>query len=282
VITGYTHPYALVDTAWVVEHLHDPNVRIVEVDVNRQAYDGGHIPGAILWVVYEDLLDPYWRLKDDPADVAALLARSGIAADTTVVFYSGATNANMPATFGYWLLASFGHGGARIMNGGRKKWLAERRPLELDPPAVAPTSPQLAAPDWQHRARRDLVEASLGRDDVALVDVRNNREYAGELFSPGAPPKPGERAGHIPGAVHLPYESALNDDGTFKPADELCRLYAEAGVTPDKRAIPYCTVGGRSSFTWFVLSRLLGYPDVRLYEASWGEWGRLPDTPVDR
>lgn len=281
-MAGYAHPDALVDTRWVADHLRDPAVRVVEVDVNRGAYDAGHVPGAALWVVYEDLLGPDQRLRDDPAEVAALLARSGIAPDATVVFYSGAVNANMPATFGYWLLTAFGHQGARIMDGGRKKWLVEGRPLEGAPPTIAPSPARPRAPDWRHRARRDLVERSLGRDDVALVDVRNSREYAGDLFSPGAPPQPGERAGHIPGAVHLPFEVALNDDGTFNPADELRRLYTEAGVTPDNLAIPYCTVGGRSSFTWFVLARLLGYPDVRLYEASWAEWGRLPDTPVAR
>jgi thiosulfate/3-mercaptopyruvate sulfurtransferase len=161
-MAGYAHPDALVDTQWVADHLRDPTVRVVEVDVNRQAYDGGHVPGAVLWVVYEDLLDPDWRLKDDPAEIAALLARSSIAADTTVVFYSGATNANMPATFGYWLLAAWGHHGARIMDGGRKKWLAEGRPLEGAPPTIAPCPARPQAPDWRHRARRDLVEGSLG------------------------------------------------------------------------------------------------------------------------
>lgn len=180
--------------------------------------------------------------------MAALLARSDIAADTTVVFYSGATNANMPATFGYGLLAAIGHGAARPIDGGRKKRLAEQRPLDTAPPTIAQRSNELPAPDWRHRARRDLVQASLGRDDVVLVDVRDAREHAGEWFSPGDHPQPGERAGHIPGAVHLPHEVAPNDVGTFKSADELRRLYTKAGVTPGKLAIPYCTVGGRSSF----------------------------------
>ena len=278
----YAHPEALVDTQWVADHLDDPMVRTVQVDSSLNAYDSGHVPGAVLWTLYGDMLQPDNRLKEERAAVEALLSRSGIAKDTTVVLYSGPPYGAAPATFGFWLLKAYGHRDVRLMNGGLKKWVAEGRPVTTEAPMTAPSVYEAREPDWTLRARRDLVQQAIGKSSSALVDVRNPREYGGEMFWPTEPPKEGERAGHIPGAVHIPLELALNGDGTFKSVEELRALYAEKGVTPDKQVIPYCTVGGRSSMTWFVLSQLLGYPDVRLYDASWYEWGRLPDVPVEQ
>lgn len=270
----YAHPDVLVETPWVADHLNDPSVRLVEVDTGTAAYDSGHIPGALPWAIFTDMLLPGYRLKTDPADAEALLAGLGIGNDTTVVFYG------QYAPFAFWYARLFGHRDARVLNGGRTKWIAEGRPLATDRPAIAPATYRAQAPDWSSRADLAHVADAVGQPGTLFLDVRNRREYDGELFWPNRPPEEGERAGHLPGALHLPFGLALNDDGTFKDAGTLRALYEGHDVTPDKQIIPYCTVGGRSNVTWFVLSQLLGYPDVRHYEASWYEWGRLPDTPI--
>jgi thiosulfate/3-mercaptopyruvate sulfurtransferase len=279
-MSGYAHPEVLVSTRWVADHLDDPAVRFVEIETTTEAYDSGHVAGAVGWDLYEDLLrpEPDYRIVDRPA-LEALLSRSGISNDTTVVFYGD--RACSPA-MAFWLLSVYGHREVRFMNGGRKKWIAEDRPITTASPAVAATTCTLGDPDWSSRALRDSVRQSIDEPGSVIVDVRNAKEYRGEMFWPSWPPEEGERAGHIPGAVHIPYEMALNEDGTFKSFEELRELYASKGVTAEKAVITYCTVGARSCNTWFVLEHLLGYPNVREYEASWYEWGRLPNTPVER
>lgn len=265
----------LVDATWVAAHLQDPSVRLVEVDVNRAAYDAGHLEGAILWDVYQDLLQPSYRIIEAPA-LELLLSRSGVTSGTTVVFhgYAGA--------FGFWLLSLYGHLEVRLLDGSRKQWEAGGLAMSTTVHALAPSTYQLQGPDSRCRAVRETVEAAIGAPNTLLLDVRSELEYRGERFWPSLPPQGDERAGHIPGAVHVPIDATQREDGTFKTPDELRGLYAGHGVTEDKDIITYCTVGGRASQAWFVLTHLLGYPRVRVYDASWAEWGTLAETPVER
>jgi thiosulfate/3-mercaptopyruvate sulfurtransferase len=277
-VAGYAHPDSLVSTAWVAEHLDDPSVCIIQVEIDPDACAGGHVPGAVCWRVWGDLLLPDERVNDDPAAVRQLLARSGVRPEATIVLYGDAWN--WGASLACWLLASFGHARVSMMNGGRQKWIDEGRPLATAVPTITPTDYPARTPDWSARARRDDVLAAIDSGSATILDVRLREEYRGELFRPSGPPQDGQRAGHIPGAVHVPWETAVNEDGTFKDLGALRAAYAAHGITPDRTIIPYCTIGGRSGHTWYVLSRLLGYPRVQLYDASWKEWGEKPSLPI--
>jgi thiosulfate/3-mercaptopyruvate sulfurtransferase len=277
-MSGSASPDVLVTTSWVAGHLGDASVRLIEADLDPESYAEGHIAGAVLWKTWGDLLDEDERLKDDPVTIAELLGRSGIHPDTTVVLYGDSSN--WGAALAFWVLRAVGHRDVRIVDGGRRKWIGEGRPTTTEEPRVAPADYPVVSPDWSHRARREDVLAAIDAGQSTILDVRLRAEYDGELFRPSGPPAEGQRAGHIPGAVHVPWETAINDDGTFKPASELRAAYEAAGITADRDIIPYCTVGGRSGHTWFVLSQLLGYPNVRLYEASWAEWGQTEGLPV--
>jgi thiosulfate/3-mercaptopyruvate sulfurtransferase len=280
-MTSYAHPDALVETGWLAERLDDPTIRIVDVGFDSGTYSEDHLPGAVAWCWKDDFQHPVRNDLPDRSEIAALLGRSGIGPDTTVVLYGGQNN--WYAGFGYWLLTIYGHTRLHLLNGGRKKWLAEGRPTTPDVPDVAPTQYQPEEPDWGYRAMRDYVLDSIGHPGRVLVDVRSREEWNGKLMPPWTVPNPeGQRGGRIPGAVHIPWELQLNDDGTFKSADELRALYEAHGVTPDREAISYCVIGGRSNFAWFALSRLLGYPKVRLYDGSWLEWGTLRGAPIER
>ena len=280
-MNAYAYPEVLVDTQWVAEHLGDPGVRLVEVDVDTHAYDSGHIPGAVAWNWHRDTQQTLRRDIPDCAGLEALLGRSGITPETTVVVYGD--NNNWFATFAFWLLKLYGHADARVMNGGRKKWLDEGRPLTTAVPAVTPCVYAAREPDARLRALRDMVAGRLGQAGHALVDVRSPKEYAGELLAPENLPQEGaQRGGHIPGAVNIPWGQAVADDGTFKAAGELHALYGGKGLTADQSIIAYCRIGERSSHTWFVLKYLLGYPDVRNYDGSWTEWGSLIGAPIER
>lgn len=278
---GYAVEATLVSTAWLGEHLHDAGMRLVEVSVDTAAYDSGHIPGAVGWSWKQDTQDTLRRDVPDQAAFERLMGRAGIARDTTVVLYGDMDN--WFATYAFWLLKYYGHPDVRLLNGGRKKWLAEGLPLTTDLPHYPPSDYRTHGRAADLRALRDAVAAHIGRAGAALVDVRSPDEFAGKLLAPANLPQEGaQRGGHIPGAANIPWSKAVNEDGTFRSADELRALYEGQGITPDKEVIAYCRIGERSSHTWFVLTYLLGYPQVRNYDGSWTEWGSAIGVPIER
>jgi len=278
---GYVHPEVLVDTVWVADRLKDPGLRLVEVDVDTAAYDQGHIPGAIGFHWQDQLQARPQRDLLPAAEFAALLGKHGISADSPVVAYGD--NNNWFAAWFVWNLKYYGHRDARLMNGGRKKWLAEGRPTTTERSAHSPTAYRVGTPDASIRAFRDDVNQGLRNAGRILVDVRSPKEFSGELLAPENLPQEGaQRGGHIPGAVNIPWGQAVNEDGTFKSPDELKALYQGKGVVPDREVIAYCRIGERSSHTWFVLKYLLGYPRVRNYDGSWTEWGSLIGAPIEK
>ncbi len=264
----------LVDSKWLEEHLDDPRVRVVEVDVSPAAYGEGHIPGAVLWNIYSDLKDAEYRLRDAAA-IEALVERSGIGPDTTVVFYGYG-----PA-IGFWLLKLFRHVDARILDASRETWQAQGRPWSTtaDPAPLATRYP-LPREDEHVRARQAEVARAVGRPGHVILDVRSDDEYRGERFWPSGGMEEGGRAGHIPGAVHAPADRFADADGAFRPTAELAELYAPLGLDDADDVITYCTIGARAATTWFVLTHLLGHERTRVYDGSWAEWGRMQDTPV--
>lgn len=278
---GYVHPEVLVDAEWVENHLHDPKVRLIEVDVDTSAYEQGHIPGAVGFNWQKELQDQVIRAPLSQAQLEDLLSRAGVSNDTTIVLYGD--NNNWFAAWALWILKYYGHPDVRLLDGGRVKWLADKRELTTEVPSYASTSYHAQAPESNIRALRDQILTQLGQQGFALVDVRSPAEYSGELLAPANLPQEGaQRGGHIPGAANIPWSMAVREDGTFKPADELRALYASKGVTPDKDVVAYCRIGERSSHTWYVLNYLLGYPHVRNYDGSWTEWGSLIGAPIEK
>jgi len=277
----YAHPEALVTTEWVTDHLSDPKIRIVEVDVDTSAYDQGHVQGASGWNWQTQLQDPVRRDLIDKRAFEELLGRSGISNDTPVILYGD--NNNWFAAWAFWELKYYGHNNVRIMNGGRKKWLEEKRPLSTETPRPQPTTYRAKDPDQAIRARRDEIFAVLDRRSTAqLVDVRSVDEFTGKVIAPPGMTETAQRGGHIPGAVNVPWAQAVNEDGTFKTADALRQLYGGKGVAGNNEVIAYCRIGERSSHTWFVLKYLLGYNQVRNYDGSWTEWGNLVGAPIEK
>ena len=281
-MTDYAKPEALVDTQWVLDHLNDPKVRIVESNEDILLYDQGHIPGAVMIDWVGDLNDRVRRDYLGKDGFEALCSKKGIGNDTTVVFYGDKNN--WWACYAFWVFQLFGHPNAKILNGGRKKWVDEGRPVSKETPNYPATSYRAQErADYKIRAFRDQVMAHVN-EKRPLVDVRSPKEYTGELLHMEAYPQEGAlRGGHIPGARSIPWAKAANDDGTFKPVEELQQLYdAENGLKADQNIIAYCRIGERSSHTWFVLTYLLGYPTVRNYDGSWTEWGNLVGAPIEK
>jgi thiosulfate/3-mercaptopyruvate sulfurtransferase len=281
----YAHPEVLVDTNWVENHIKDSNVRIAEVDYDAKAnYELGHIPGAVLFDWKRDINDPISRNVLSKQACEDLLQRFGINNDTILVLYGDFNN--WFAAFAFWVFKYYGYRDIRLMNGGRKKWLQEDRPLTKDIPQEQYTKGNFKAsePDNNIRAFLDYVKKSLDAKDRRMVDVRSPKEFTGEILAPPEyPTEHAQRGGHIPGAANIPWSQAVNDsDGTFKSAEELRKLYEPAGITQDKEIIAYCRIGERSSHTWFVLKYLLGYPDVKNYDGSWTEWGNMIANPVEK
>ena len=275
------HPEVLVSTGWVAEHSRDAGIRVVEVDVDTTAYTQGHVDGAIGWNWQTELQDPVRRDILDPQGFAALVRRSGVSNDTTVVLYGD--NNNWFACWALWLLAYYGHARVRLMNGGRKKWVEEKRPLVTAVPAVAAGDYTVPAPNLDLRARREHIFAVLeGQRAAQLVDVRSPDEFTGRVIAPPGMTETAQRGGHIPSAANIPWAQAVQEDGTFKPVDALRQLYAGKGITGDKEVIAYCRIGERSAHTWFVLRYLLGYNRVRNYDGSWTEWGNIVGAPIEK
>ncbi|MPZ15741.1 MAG: sulfurtransferase [Chloroflexi bacterium] len=279
--TSYARPDTLVDTEWVAQHLNDPKVKTVEVDVDTSAYRQGHVPGAMGWNWTTQLEEQVRRDIPDKAGWERLLSESGISNDDTIVFYGD--NNNWFAAFAYWLAKMYGHENAKVMNGGRKKWDLEKRTLVTEETKVSPAQYRARDADTSLRGFQAEVRQALGSPSVVLVDVRSPQEFTGEVLAPPGLQETAQRGGHIPGATNIPWLRAVNEaDGTFKSADELRELYRQQGITPDKNVVAYCRIGERSSHTWFALHELLGYPNVKNYDGSWTEWGSMIGQPIER
>ncbi|MCI4363919.1 MAG: sulfurtransferase [Thermoplasmata archaeon] len=282
---GYSHPEVLVETNWVAEHLSDPKVRIAEVDYDPSAnYTLGHVPGSVLFDWRKDINDPLRRDILTGEQLTELFRRAGVDDGTTLVLYGDFNN--WFAAFAYWVFEYYGVRNVKLMNGGRKKWIDEDRPLPTEVRAPSPSKFTAGPTNEKLRAYFDEVRSGLPKvkgGKLRLVDVRGPKEFTGEITAPPEyPNEHAQRGGHIPGATNIPWAQAVNENGTFKSREELEKLYHGKGVTPDEPVITYCRIGERSSHTWFVLHHLLGYPDVRNYDGSWTEWGNQVRTPIEK
>ncbi len=280
-MAGYAHPEVLVEPDWLEAHLNDKTVRIVEASEDPALYDQAHIPQAVRIHWKNDLQDPIIRDWLSQERFGRLLGEFGISDDQTVILYGDKNN--WFATYTFWLFKYYGHRDARILNGGRDRWLRERRKTTTEVPRFPATTYTAKLPDQAIRAFRDEVLRKVGQPTAALVDVRSPAEFSGELLAPPAYPQEGaQRGGHIPGARNIPWTQNVREDGTFKDADDLRRLYETQGVRSDKDVVAYCRIGERSSLTWFTLKYLLGFDRVKNYDGSWTEWGSLVGVPIER
>jgi len=280
-MAGYANPDALVETDWLEEHVTDPDIRVIEVDEDTEAYEKGHIQGAVGWNWTTDLHTEVGRDYVDQAGLSELLSAAGVGPDTTVILYGG--NNNWFAAYAYWVLKLRGFDDVKLLNGGRKKWELESRELTQDPPTVSGTGFSISGGEREQiRALRDEVLGKL-EGATGFVDVRSPEEFRGEKLAPDhLPQEQAQVPGHIAGAANIPWAKAANEDGTFKSADELKALYEAEGITGDREIIAYCRIGERSSHTWFALQELLGYPNVKNYDGSWTEYGSLVGAPVEK
>ena len=270
----------LVTTDWVAQHATDAGVRVVEVDVDTAAYDQGHIPGAVGWNWTTQLCDTLVRDIVPVNKLEELLGAAGIDNKTTIVLYGD--NNNWFAAWAFWQLKIYGHEDVRIMDGGRKKWVAEGRELATDAPQIQKKTYKARTADNSLRAMLPEVQAAVAGRKASLVDVRSPDEFTGKILAPPGLPETCQRGGHIPGAKSIPWGKNCNDDGTFKSFGDLKEMYAAQGVTGEQPVIAYCRIGERSSLTWFVLKHLLGFEDVKNYDGSWTEWGNLVNVPIEK
>ncbi len=270
----------LVDTQWVENHLSDDSIRIVEVDENPALYAEAHIPGAIGFDWKQDLQDQVKRDFLGPAEFGELFGSHGVSHDHTIVLYGDRNN--WFAAYTYWYLLYYGYENVKLMNGPREKWISEGRPTSTDVPSYEPQQFNAQEGNEAIRAHRDEVQAALG-EKIRLVDVRSPQEYSGELIAMAGYEQEGaQRGGHIPGAASVPWAQAVQEDGTFKTADDLTELYSQKGVVDGSPIIAYCRIGERSAHTWFVLHELLGHDDVKNYDGSWTEWGNMVNVPIEK
>jgi thiosulfate/3-mercaptopyruvate sulfurtransferase len=279
----YAHPEVLVSTQWVLDHKNDHNVRIAEVDYDPTSnYNQAHVPNAILFDWKKDINDPVRRDIMSAEQAQDLLERNGMSNDSILVLYGDFNN--WFAAFAFWVFKYYGLRDVRIMNGGRKKWIEEDKPLTKELPSFPRGSFTIGKPDETIRVYLAELKKGLAENrELVLVDVRSPKEFTGEVLAPPEyPTEHAQRGGHIPGAVNIPWAQAVNEDGTFKSREELEALYEAKGVTRDKDVVAYCRIGERSSHTWFVLKYLLGYPNVRNYDGSWTEWGNMIRNPIEK
>ena len=268
----------LVTTDWAIEHLNDANTRFIEVDVDTTQYETGHLPGAVAFNWQSQLQDQVARDIISQDHFEALLGSVGVTPETTVILYGD--NNNWFAAYALWIFKYYGHQDVRLINGGRKKLIAEGRPMTTDVPEYAHTTYKVSQVDPSIRADRDFIRQRLGQANFGLVDVRSSPEFVGDIIAPAGMTETAQRPGHIPGAKSIPWGTAVAEDGTFKPVEDLQKIYGGKTITADKELVAYCRIGERSSHTWFVLKYLLGYPDVRNYDGSWTEWGNLIGAPI--
>ncbi|HTD88886.1 MAG TPA: sulfurtransferase [Candidatus Binatia bacterium] len=281
-MSEYAQPEVLVSTDWVKENLGKPGIKLVEIDVDTKAYDAGHIPGAVGFNWQTQLQDQVKRDIISKEAFEKLVGGAGISPTDTIVLYGD--NNNWFAAYGFWLFKIYGHKEVRLMNGGRVKWLNEAdKKLVTEIPEVTPTTYKVTQTNLELRAFVPQVfEASIG-GKWNLVDVRSPDEFTGKVIAPPGMSETAQRGGHIPGAVSVPWSTAVNPDGTFKRAEELRTIYInQKGVDPDKDTIAYCRIGERSSHTWFVIKYLLGFKNVKNYDGSWTEYGNLVAAPIDK
>ncbi len=279
----YANPDVLVSTQWVQEHLQDPSIRIVEVDYDPTSnYYLGHIPGAVLFDWKKDLNHPVIRDILSKEQLEELFSRNGISNDTTIILYGDYNN--WFAAFAFWIFKYYGVEKVKIMDGGRKKWILENRPLTTEIPSYPRAVFKAKEPDETIRVYLDYVIIARNMKDKVLIDVRSPKEFTGEILAPPEyPTEAAQRGGHIPGAINIPWALAVREeDGTFKSRRELEELYRSRGVVPEKEVITYCRIAERASHTWFVLKYLLGYPNVKLYDGSWSEWGNAVKLPIEK
>lgn len=278
----YVHPEILVETDWVRQNLGKPGIKLVEIDVDTKAYDAGHIPGAVGFNWQSQLQDQVRRDIISKQEFERLLSGAGISPSDTVILYGD--NNNWFASYGFWLFKLYGHKDVRLMNGGRVKWLNEEdKALTAERSKTTPTDYRASEPDTTLRALLPEVMTAQADKRHNLVDVRSPDEFTGKVIAPPGMTETAQRGGHIPGAKSIPWSSAINQDGTFKSADELRKIYLSNGaVDPDKNTIAYCRIGERSSHTWVVLKYLLGLPNVRNYDGSWTEYGSIVGAPIEK
>lgn len=277
-------PETLVDPDWLEIRLGDPKLRVIALNsTGSEAFDTGHIPGAMFWPWKDMLWDPLRREFPEPGIFATRCADAGISTDTTVVFYGDP--AVQFGTYAWWVFKYCGHKDARVLNGSRMRWERENRPMTTERAEIAPGryTPNSQPSNAGMRARRDEVLAAIGREDTVILDHRSPEEYRGERFSPpGSPNHGAERLGHIPGAKHLYFEDFLAEDRSFKPVGTIRAMLEERGATPDKRIISYCRLSHRATLAYFVMTQLLGFTNVRSYDGSWTEWGSMVGMPIER
>ena len=279
-VSGYPI-HVLVDADWALTQLGNPSVRFVEVDVDTTAYEQGHLPGAVGWNWTTQLSDPVVRDIADVEAMTCLLSDAGIGPDTTVVLYGD--HNNWFAAWAFWQLRIYGQRHLRILDGGRHLWVDRGLPLVIDVPVYQPAAPVVSGPDFGIRAFRSELLRRVEQDAaLRLVDVRSPAEFSGEVIAPAGMTETAQRGGHIPGARSIPWLQTVDDDGRFRPRDELLALYAAQGVTSEHDIITYCRIGERSSHSWFVLRELLEFPRVRNYDGSWTEWGSMVGVPIER
>ncbi|MEM1330751.1 MAG: sulfurtransferase [Planctomycetota bacterium] len=281
-MSEYAQPGVLVTTDWVNENLNTPGVRLVEVDVDTKAYDAGHVPGAVAFDWQTQLQDQLRRDIVSRDEFQALVREAGISNGDTVVLYGD--NNNWFAAYAFWLFKLYGHEDVRLMNGGRAKWLDEDdKELTTETPSITTTAYTAREPDLSYRARLTDVLAAVEAGGTNLVDVRSTDEFSGKVIAPPGMTETAQRGGHIPGAANVPWATAVQQDGTFKSADELKSIYLDgAAVDPARDTIAYCRIGERSSHTWFVLKYLLGIDNVKNYDGSWTEYGSVIGVPIER